>query len=229
MELREYWLILRRRWWIPVVLTILVALLSAWQLRPWQTPPPTYTASLRMLIGVLPLAEADTTAYDPRYYAWLTSEYLVDDFTEVVRSELFAQGVNRRLANQNIEIPAGLISGSATTGRQHRIIQLTFHWGDPEGLQAIADATVAELSENADAYFTQLGTENAVVSLLDGPATSVASPDLRRRLEFPLRVILAAIAGIGLVFILEYLDTSVRREQELNEAGLPVVGVIPRE
>ena len=47
---------------------------------------PQYTATLRMLVGVLPAAEADVAAYDPRYYAWLTSEYLVDDFTEVVRS-----------------------------------------------------------------------------------------------------------------------------------------------
>jgi hypothetical protein len=79
MELREYWQILKRRWWIPVVLAGLVALLSLWQLRPWQAPPPSYAASLRMLIGAQPLPEA--AAYDPRYYAWLTSEYLVDDFT----------------------------------------------------------------------------------------------------------------------------------------------------
>jgi capsular polysaccharide biosynthesis protein len=182
-----------------------------------------------MLIGVLPLADADVTTYDPRYYAWLTSEYLVDDFTEVVRSELFAQGVNRRLADQGFEIPAGLISGSATTGRQHRIIRLTLNWGEPEALQVIADATVAELTENAAAYFTQLGTENAVISLLDRPMVTAVGPDLRRRLEFPLRLILAALAGVGLVFVLEYLDTSVRQVRELEEEGLPVLGVIPKK
>ncbi len=53
-----------------------------------------------MLVGVLPAAEADRTAYDPRYYAWLTSEYLVDDFTEVVCSDLFARNVSARLAEQ---------------------------------------------------------------------------------------------------------------------------------
>jgi capsular polysaccharide biosynthesis protein len=229
MELREYGQILYRRWWIPLLLALLVALFSAWQLRPWQPPPPAYTASITMLVGVLPLAEADVTSYDPRYYAWLTSEYLVDDFTEVVRSTLFAQGVNERLAAQELQIPAGLISGSATTGRRHRIIRLTINWGDPEQLSAISQATVAELQENVGFYFQQLGTEQATATVLDGPVVSTVGPDLRRRLEFPLRVILAFLAGIVMIFIVEYLDTSVRRERELEELGLPVIGIIPRQ
>jgi capsular polysaccharide biosynthesis protein len=229
MELREYRQILIRRWWIPVALTVLVTLLSAWQLRLWQTPPPTYIASVRMLLGVEPLAEADVASYDPRYYAWLTSEYLVDDFTEVLRSELFAGAVNHRLAAQEIEIPAGLIRASATTGRQHRIIHLSLNWSDAAQLQAIADATVAELTENAATYFAQLGTERATVSLLDGPAVATVGPDLRRRLEFPLRVILALMAGIGLLFVVEYLDTSVRQPRDLEEVGLSVIGIIPKK
>jgi capsular polysaccharide biosynthesis protein len=229
MELREYGLILYRRWWIPLLLALLVALISAWQLRPWQSPPPTYTASISMLVGVLPLADADVTSYDPRYYAWLTSEYLVDDFTEVVRSSLFAQGVNERLQEQELQIPAGLISGSATTGRRHRIIWLTINWGDQDQLLAISGAAVAELQESIDFYFQQLGTDNAMATVLDGPIVTTIAPDLRQRLEFPLRVILAFLAGIVLVFVIEYMDTSVRRDRELEEIGLPVVGIIPRQ
>ncbi len=229
MELREYGQILARRWWIPVVLTLLVALISAWQLRPWQTPPPTYTASLRMLVGVLPLADADVAQYDPRYYAWLTSEYLVDDFTEVVRSGLFTAAVNRRLAAQGVAIPAGLINGSATTGKQHRVIRLSLNWGDAEQLGQIAAAAAAELTEKSADYFQQLGTPEAVITVLDEPVVMAVGPDLRRRLEFPLRVILGLVAGIGLVFVLEYLDTSVRRTRDLEGIGLPVVTIVPKE
>jgi len=228
MELRDYWRIVRRRWWIPAVLTVLVAGVSAAQLRPWRSPPPTYTATLRMLIGVEPVAGADATAYDPRYYAWLTSEYLVDDFTEVVGSELFTLAVNQRLRQEGVEIPKGLIRGNATTGKQHRIIQLSIDWRDRGQLQMIAQAAADELQENAGSYFRQLGTEPALVSLLDRPSVSVAAPGVRNRLEWPLRVILALIAGVGLVFLLDYLDTSVRNAGELEKMGLPVVGVVPR-
>jgi capsular polysaccharide biosynthesis protein len=229
MELREYWSIFRRRWWIPVGLAIVVGALSLLQLRPWQVQPPVYTASLRMLVGVMPATQTEvTTYYDPRYYAWLTSEYLVDDFTEVVRSRLFADNVSSRLAGQNIQVPAGVIQGSAATGKQHRIITLNFTWPDQTQLDQIAQAAAAELSENAPAYFQQLGTYGAGVTLIDGPSLGVTGPGVRDRIELPLRILLGFLVGLGIVFLLHYLDNSVRTRDQLEQIGLPVLGTIPR-
>lgn len=228
MELIAYWEVLRRRWWLPLLLAGLVAAFSAVQLRPWQTPPPTYSASMRMLVGVMPAAEADVAAYDPRYYAWLTSEYLVDDFSEVVRSDLFARAVSARLAGRSLQVPAGTIQGSAATGKQHRIITLSFSWGNAEELAAIAEAAAAELCENAPRYFQQLGTEGAGVTLLDPPVVGVVGPGLRDKLEWPLRIALGLAVGLGLAFLLDYLDASVRDRRTLEELGLPLLGEIPK-
>lgn len=229
MELREYWTILRRRWWLPVALAALVGLISLAQLRPWQPRAALYTASMRLLVGVLPAAEQDATAYDPRYYAWLTSEYLVDDFTEVVRSQLFAAQVSQRLQDQKIEVPPGMIQGSAATGKLHRIITLSFTWPDAAQLEAIARAAADELTQNAAFYFQQLGTENAGVTLIDGPSVARVGVSVREQVELPLRLVLALAVGIGLVFLLHYLDDSVRRPEELEALGLPVLGEIPRK
>ncbi len=228
MEIRQIWQIIRRRWRLPVLLTVLVGLFSLLQMRPWQPAPPSYSASLRMLVGVLPAAEADRTAYDPRYYAWLTSEYLVDDFTEVVRSDLFARNVSARLAEQALQVPPGVIRGSAATGKQHRIITLSFTWGDADELAAIAQAAAAELTENASFYFNQLGTDGAGISLLDAPSVAPVGPGLRDRLELALRLLLALFAGLGLVFLLDYLDTSIRGRAELEEMGYHILGEIPK-
>ncbi|MEZ4734245.1 MAG: hypothetical protein R3E79_44700 [Caldilineaceae bacterium] len=228
MELYEYWQILRRRWWLPFLLTLAVALISLVQLRPWQTPPPLYTATLRMLVGVRPAADANVTTYDPTYFAWQTSEYLVDDFTEVVRSDLFARNVSQRLADQGIPIPPGLIQGSSNTGRQHRILTLSLTWPNQQELTAMTTAIVAELEDNAAFYFRQLATESALVTLLDEPQIETVAPALRQRLEFPLRIGLAFIAGILLVFLLDYLDTSIRNRQAVEQLGLTVLGEIPR-
>ena len=228
MELREYWHIFKRRWWIPVLLSLLVGLFSAVQLRVWETQPPTYNAGMRMLVGVLPAESQDTTAYDPRYYAWLTSEYLVDDFTEVVRSALFAENISARLAEESIVVPPGVIQGNAATGKQHRIITLNFNWGDPAQLEAIAAASAAELTENSAFYFQQLGTDGAGVTLLDGPHVAEVGPSLRDKVDLPLRMIIAFLAGVGLVFLLDYMDTSVRGRKDLEAMGMSVVGEIPK-
>jgi len=229
MELREYGTILKRWWWIPVALALAVGALSALQLRPWQTSPATYSASMRLLVGVMPAAAADTTAYDPRYYGWLTSEYLVDDFTEVVRSGLFARQVSARLADQSITVPPGLIQGSAATGKLHRIITLSLSGGDADQVAAIANAAAAELSENASFYFAQLGTEGAGVTMIDDPSIGVVGPSLRNRLDMPLRVLLALVVGLGIVALLAYLDTAIRTEDDLEAAGLQLLGRIPRK
>lgn len=229
MELREYWDILRRRWWIPVLLAALVGIISLIQLRPWQPAPPMYNASLRMLVGVNPATGEDVaTYYDPRYYAWLTSEYLVDDFTEVVRSELFAKNVSARLADQAIQVPAGAIQGSAATGKQHRIISLNFTWPDQDQLAQIANAAAVELSENAPAYFEQLGTAGAGVTIIDGPGFGVVGPGLRDRIELPLRILLGFLVGVGIVFLLHYLDNTVRTAKDLEALGLNVLGHLPK-
>ncbi len=229
MELREYWDIFKRRWWIPVLLMLLVGFLSLLQLRPWAPQPVTYQASLRMLVGVLPAAEQDVTAYDPRYYAWLTSEYLVDDFTEVVGSQLFAENVSARLADQAIAVPVGVIQGSAATGKQHRIINLGFSGSDEVQVRAIAEAAAVELAENAGSYFQQLGTDGAGVTLIDGPSTGAVGPSLRSRLDLPLRMALAFLVGVGLVFLLDYFDNSIRRRDDLAELGIVVIGEIPKD
>ncbi len=229
MEVRAYWQILRRRWWLPLLLTLLVALLSALQLRPWQTPPPTYSANLRLLVGVLPVTDPDLTAYDARFYAWQTSEYLVDDFTEVVGSSLFAGNVRNRLVDEGIDIPPGAIRGSSATGRMHRILTLTIHWPNEGELRAISEAVIEELTTNSAFYFEQLGTENTKVTILDQPTISVIGPSLRTRTEWPLRVLLAFFVGVGLVFLLDYLDTSVRSSADLEAIGVPVVGMIPKQ
>jgi len=229
MELRAYWEIVRRRWWLPLLLAGLVATISAVQLRPWEVRPPSYTASMRLLVGVLPASDATGTAYDPRYYAWLTSEYLVDDFTEVVRSGLFAERVSERLVEQAIELPPGVIQGSAATGQQHRIITLSFGWGDATQLAAIANAAADEITDNAELYFQALGTEGAGVTVLDGPAISAVGASLRDRLEWPLRVGLGLLVGLGLIFLLAYLDTSLRSRDEVELLGLRVIGEIPKD
>ena len=228
MELREYWRIIRRRWWLPVALTLLVGLLSALQLKPWQPAPVSYTVTLRLLVGVMPASNNPATAYDPRYYAWLTSEYLVDDFTEVVHSELFAKNVSARLAQQAITVPAGLIQGSAATGKQHRIITLSFAWPDRAQLALMANAAATELSERATTYFQQLGTDGAGITMLDEPRIDVVGPSLRQRLDLPLRMGLAFLVGLGLIFLLDYVDTSVRERRELEALGFVLLGEIPR-
>jgi len=225
MELREYWQIIRRRWWLPVALAALVAL--AWLItrKPWRPRPPLYATSLSFSVGIRPQQAGDG---EENYYVALTSEYLIDDLAEVVRGSEFAAAVSERLAAQGIAVPAGAIRGSTQTGELHRILQVSITWGDPDELAAIADAVITTLQEESARFMPRLFAQNAAAYLIDQGTITPVKPGLRERLDLPLRLALALLTGVALCFLWHYLDTSVRDRAELEEMGLAVLGEIPR-
>jgi capsular polysaccharide biosynthesis protein len=227
MELRTYWDIIRRRWWLPVGLTLLVAALTLIAQRPWQSRPISYSASMRFNVGIKPERIPGTYTYD-RYYTMLTSEYLVDDLGEIVRSQAFAGAVSQRLADQGIAAPAGAIGAVTQPGKLHRILTVSVVWPKEDELRAIADAVTATLTDSTADFFGQFSADEADIRLIDPPVVSVVGRPAREQLDLPLRILLALTAGLGLAFLLDYLDRSVRDRSDVEKLGLKILAEIPR-
>jgi capsular polysaccharide biosynthesis protein len=224
MELREYWTILWRRWWIIVGLA-LVVLAGSLVFR--SHPTPMYQATMRFTIGVPAESDDQRVTMDPLYSAYLASEYIADDFAEILRSETFASDVSARLAAEGIVVPAGAIQGFTVAEKQHRILSMQITWPDQAQLQAIAQAARDTLEQDNAKYFKQLGSEGAEVFVIDSPRIVSLGVGLKDRLDIPIRVALALLAGVGLVFLLHYLDDTIRAPQDVEALGLSVVGQIP--
>lgn len=223
MELRAYWRIVYGRLWLVIGLVGMVLVASA-ILR--TKPTPVYTASLRFIVGVSPEAvRGEYYTYD-RYYNWLASEYLADDYSEVVKSAAFAADVTARL-NGEVDVPAGAIQGSTVAEKQHRILTMRITWGDEEQLRLIANAAAQTLQEESSKYFAQLGVSQAEIYLIDPPVVVPVPPGLTRRLDLPIRLFLALLAGVALTFLLDYLDDTLRDRAEVEALGLEVLVEIP--
>jgi capsular polysaccharide biosynthesis protein len=224
MELREYWSILWRRWWLIAGL-LLVVVVGSLLFQPH--PTPMYQATMRFTIGVSPESDSERVTMDPLYSAYLASEYIADDFTEIVRSDSFASDVSQRLASEGIVIPAGTIRGYTVAEKQHRILTMQITWPNEAQLRAIAEAAHQTLEEDNAKYFTQLGSEGAEVFVIDPPTIAPLGISLKDRLEIPIRVLLGGVAGVGLAFFLHYLDDSIREPQEVEGLGVSILGRIP--
>lgn len=218
-DIREYWRILRARWYIPVILAVLTLVISVLVS---QTPPPMYVATIRFTIGVN--ADPKVTGTDPILAAYQASEYIRDDFVEILRSQLFANDVNTALNDPALKISKNNISGAVE--KQRRIMSMTITWNNPDQAKRIAGAAAKTLETQNAKYFAQLGSQGATVTIIDGPDVSQVTPGLRERLDIPLRAVLAFLAGIVLIFVLDYLDDSVRGASDLEKMGLRVMGEI---
>ncbi len=228
MMLRKYWQIIWKRAWIPVLLVVVVVAVS---LLTQKTVPPTYSTTMRFTIGVKPQEVANQYSYDS-YYAWLASEYLADDMTAIVSSQTFADDINQRLAEMGsgVQIPPGIINGVTIAEKQHRILRLNANWGNPEELVDISQAIVAVMEQDSAKYVAQLGTPAGLISAIDAPSPPVANPpSLTQRLDLPVRLLLALVAGVALAFLLDYLDDSVRDRAELEAMGISVLAEVPKK
>jgi capsular polysaccharide biosynthesis protein len=225
MELRQYWKIVYKRLWIVIALIVIV-LVSSLVLQPGH--PAFYQASMRFTVAVVPESKSgDYYAYD-RYYTWMASEYFVDELTEIVGSEAFARAVSEELANSGLDLPAGDIYGSLGADRKHRILTVHITWEDQVQLVDIANAAAKVLRGRSTDFLGQLGTTDADIRLIDQPVVLPAAQSLKEKLDLPIRLFLALLAGVVLTFLLDYLDDTVRDRAEVQAMGLAVLGEIPR-
>jgi capsular polysaccharide biosynthesis protein len=227
MELRTYGRIIRRYWWLPLGLALLVGALTLVRQKPWQPRPTTYSATMRFNVGIRPERIPGVYTYD-RYYTMLTSEYLVDDLGEIVRSQVFAEEVSKRLADKGIAVPVGAIGANTQPGKLHRILTVNMSWGNEVELRQLADAIVTTLTASGADFFGQFSADEADIRLIDPPVIGVVGRPAREQLDLPLRALLALAAGIALAFLLDYLDDSVRDRMDLERLGVDVLGEVPR-
>ncbi|MBN1815450.1 MAG: hypothetical protein JXA14_26695 [Anaerolineae bacterium] len=224
MELRTYWKILIRRWWLVAAPALVVILYVAVSYSP---PGPVYQVVMRYAAGTSPAGLSQD--YD-RYYPWLTSEYVANGLADVAVTGTFAQAVSSRLAETGHEIPAGAIQPAIITDNAQSILVVYLTWPDAEQIVAVADAITAELTGNGAAYFPQLGGIEPGVRLLDAPTPISLPPGLRAQLMGPaIKISLALIVGVALALLWHYLDPTVREATELEDLGLSVLVKIPRK
>lgn len=194
----------------------------------YRPAPPAYNAGVRFIVGQPP-GSAAADLDEQRYYNWLTSEYIVNGLTDWVRGGKFAEAVSARLAADGIDAPPGLIQGGLAADNARSMLTISLTAGDPETLAAVLDGVIAVLTEENAAALPQLDGETAILTQLDEPVVNPIGAGLRSQLDLPLRLGLALAAGVGLALLAHYLDPAVRERAEVERAGLPVIGEIPKE
>lgn len=226
MELRQYWTIVQRRWWMVAAATVLTFVV-AWAMSPQVQG--SYAASLRVLLSVPPEQRAPNVFGYDTYYSWLSAEYLVDDFAEVVKSARFAADVQAEL--QASAATGVAYSGEPATEKSHRVLSVRVSGSNAEQVRLAAEAIERVIVKRAPEYFAQLSVAGARAVVIDAPSVAAqGGSSSRQTLNLLLRTALGLLAGIGLAFLFHYLDTALYDGSEVAELlRLPVLGEIPLE
>lgn len=228
MELRVMWDVLFRRWWLVALPALVALVLTLPSLGEIVSPPISYSAVIRFTASQPPPPEGARTFEDQSYIPWLASEYAVINLATWMRTETFAGEIVALLTEQGQALPVDAVRGAINSDAVRSIMTLYLAWPDADQLEAIATAAIRVLRERNEVYFPQFGAQRAQITPLDGVVVTPVSAPLSARLTPLFRVLLGLAAGIGLAFLAEYLDGTLRARHEVEAAlGLPVIAEIP--
>jgi capsular polysaccharide biosynthesis protein len=221
MELKQILNVMRRRWWLialPSLVALAVAVIGVLN-RP--TGPAGFASTVRFT-GAAPIDEEATTYEDTALYPWTSSEYVVNALVDWSRTSSFAAEVNQRLEGTPYEVaPGAFIADNVRS-----VMTLTITRPNPDETAAIMQAAVDAMTEEAAAYFPQV--EQLEVVPLDEVGVGPVPAPLTNQLDPVIRFMVGVVAGVGLAFLVEYLDPTLRDRTEVEAMGIPVLTEVPR-
>jgi len=220
MELIQYYRIVVKRWWLIVGLVAVVGVVSL--LGMGDTPPPVYSATFRVNVGLEPVPPTGAEyQYNP-LDVWMSSEYFMDDLASAVRGAEFARRVGDQL--EGMVNPAGAFGASTS----YRVLTVSTTWSNPDELAQMVNAALVVLEQDAAELVGPLGQASPVLRLIDPPVVVPVSKSLTSKLDIPIRLGLAVVAGVAGAFLLDYLDTSIRDRSDVEALGIAVLAEVPR-
>ena len=220
--------ILLRRWWLVAIPTAITAALALPAFIGTGSAvsggfSTRFTYSAAQDLAAVPRTEGDYQDI------WLASELTVNALTDWITSSSFVEEISQHLAEQDgIDIDAAALVGRFASDNERSVGQVFIGWPDADQLEAIAQAAVWVLQNRNAVYFAQLGGTPATVTLLDAPRIVGAPPPLTDRFGPLIRVGLGLVAGIGLAVLAHLFDRVLRRREDIEALGIPVVVAIPR-
>lgn len=217
MELHEYLTIFRKRWLLIVLITLAATLLSA--VVSFFVIKPTYKADISVIIGK-PKSEASTD--QTNYNDVMMYQKLVKTYSQFAKSRTVAENViNKMNLNMKVETLQSMISVSPMGDTE--FLTITVKSKDPKQAMQIANQLAKSLKEVS---YNVKKADN--VQMLDEAQLPTSPDSPKPLLNIAIAFFIGLMISVGVVFLIEYLDNTVKSAEEIEKLiGLPVIGVIP--
>lgn len=226
IEVRDYLNLLRRRWPYVVIPAIIVLGLG---ILTFEIPETTYRAGRQHIVGQTP-AELDENTEENRQYSWIASQYVVNSMTDWANGTNFALRLSQEVSRTHqIDLDMDVFTDDILVQTLRSRITLIIEHDDEDELEIIMNAGTKILQEENAEALPQLGSIPAIVEPIDHIEIKSTPPSFNDWLALPMRVLVAALAGLGLALLMEYIDPRVRSRYHVEAIDLPFVGAIPKE
>jgi len=216
ISLVEIFQLLKKRLWLLISITALAAIISG--LVSYFLLTPIYQASTQLLVNQ---SKNEQMVYNVNDIQ--TNIQLINTYNVIMKSPVILEKVAEEL---NLNRSYGQLNGQITVGseKNSQVISITVQDADPKLAADIANTTATVFQREIKNI---MNVDN--VSILAKAEVSDHPTPIKPKplLNIAIAIVIGLMVGFGIAFLLEYLDKTIKTEQDLARVlDLPILGTV---
>ena len=218
IDLREYFAIIKKRFWIIALLAIISALISG--VISFFMLNPVYEAKSTLIVNADKQAETQIVTGDQI----TVTQKLAVTYGEIIKSRIVLDDV---IKNLKLETTYESLSGQITVSpvNDTQIISISVQDTNPQKARDIANEIPKVFEKEAKRI-----TKANDIQVIDKAILPQNPIKPNKMMNMAIAAVLGAMIGLFVVFLIEYLDNKLKTPQDIEKhLGLSVLGVVPNE
>ncbi|MCY8232289.1 YveK family protein [Priestia endophytica] len=179
---------------------------------------PIYQSSTQILVNQ---SKSEQQIYSPNEVQ--TNLQLINTYNVIIKSPAILDEVIKK---ENLEMTSGALNEliSVSSEQDSQVVNVTVQHEDPQKAANIANAIATTFQSEIK---TIMNVDNVSIltkaEISDNPSPVKPNPIL----NMAIALVVGLMVGIGLAFLLDYLDNTIKKEKDIeDQLGLPVLGTI---
>lgn len=221
LELKDYIRILRKRIWLIVAFVAVVSIFTAIASNLWLQP--IYQASTKLIVNktndniTVPQLDFNTVNMNIR---------LIDTYKEIIKTPAIMDKVVQK--HPELGLTSAQLTSKVSVSSVNNTQVMTLSVQDPSYRKA------AEIVNAISLVFIQeipsiMKVDNVSLLAPADPNKTPAPIKPRPALNTAIAVVVSLMIAVGITFLLEYLDDTLRTEQDVEQhLGVPTIAMIPK-
>lgn len=220
MELKQYFRIVQRKWWLIAVIVVIAMVAAA--VKSFYFTTPIYAANAKLIVNQFSGDRAATLNASTIQ----TSIFLINSYKEIIRSSAVMNKVVEQypeLGESPSQIAAKI---SVTSANNSQVMNLVYEDVSYAKAASVVNAVSTVFKEQIPNI---MNVDNITILSEADPTLSPAPININPVMNMLISFVISLLLAIGFIFLLDYLDDTLKTEVEIAEImEVPVLAVVGR-
>lgn len=220
LDLKMFWEIIRKRLWFILLITFICTAIAG--VLSYFILTPVYEASTSIIVGSAPNQHDPNQQYSSPSENIYMYQKLITTYASIAKSDLVADKTAELLNNG---MTGTDIHGATTVTPETdtQILDIKCQSKDPSTAQKMVNTLATTFIDESQKIYP---TDN--IKIMDAAKPPIIPVKPRKVLNMAIAFFIGLMGSIGIVFMIEYMDNTVKSERDVEKyLQLPVLGTIP--